>query len=148
MTPMIDLPVELEQYLPKIEIVADSGCWAWRSTVNSKGYGTIFTSRLAHRVFYEHMIGRIPDGLVIDHLCRCRNCVNPAHLEAVTTGENTRRGLAPSMIQEFNSLKTHCPAGHEYTEENTSYKTNAKGVSRHCRICARDNARARRGQRD
>lgn len=82
---------------------------------------------LAHRFFYEHFIGEIPEGLEIDHLCHNTICVNPAHLEAVTHSENLRREHA------FRP-KTHCPQGHEYTPENT-YKT--PSGKRQCRICGR-----------
>ena len=70
-------------------------CWLWLGAVQTKGYGSFSISGvryLTHRLSYEDRYGPIPDGLQIDHLCRVRQCINPAHLETVTTQENTRRG--------------------------------------------------------
>jgi hypothetical protein len=69
------------------------GCWEWTGTINNVGYGSLSDgeSNLAHRFAYELLVAPIPDGLQIDHLCNVRNCVNPAHLEAVTAQENMRR---------------------------------------------------------
>lgn len=114
-------------------------CWQWTAGAISTGYGLFHQANrkavLAHRYSYEQLVGPIPDGLVIDHLCRNRRCVNPAHLEAVTTGVNTRRGLG---VSTFNALKTDCPAGHPYSTENTY--VSPKG-SRICRACARERDR-------
>lgn len=69
-------------------------CWVWQGTLRG-GYGRFRAGRKtfsAHRVSYEHHVGAIPDGLVLDHLCRNRACINPAHLEPVTIRENIRRG--------------------------------------------------------
>lgn len=75
-----------------------SGCWIWRGGQNGDGYGVLKTrpkgrSRFAHRLVYEELTGAIDDSLVIDHLCREKLCVNPAHLEEVTSAENSRRGV-------------------------------------------------------
>lgn len=113
-------------------------CWVWTGGKISTGYGlfhpTKGTHALAHRYSYELMVGPIPEGLHIDHLCRNPVCVSPRHLEPVTPGENTRRGLS---ISTFNALKTHCPAGHAYTPENT-YRSPSKPNGRRCRQCQRD----------
>lgn len=112
-------------------------CWLWTSALTN-GYGRISIegrSVGAHRWSYEQLVGPIPDGLQLDHLCRVRNCVNPAHLEPVTGRENCRRGV----IAEFNKARaaerTACPQGHEFTEENTYLP--AAGGGRKCRICQR-----------
>src|SRR4051812_35687163 len=78
-----------------------SGCWLWTGALNYNGYGTYSWAEedgrhtyLAHRLVYIIERGPIPDGLQLDHLCRLRCCVNPDHLEPVTSGENARRGVA------------------------------------------------------
>lgn len=87
----------------------DDDHWPWRGALNTNygkspdGYGT-FDHQQAHRWAYEHWVGPIPDGLIIDHVCRVTNCVNPAHLEPVTYLENARRGIAargPGMADPF-----------------------------------------------
>lgn len=113
-----------------------SGCWLWRGSVDPSGYGSIGTGgdtgpvAKVHRVAYEEFVGPIPDGLTIDHLCRVRNCVNPAHLEAVTLPENVVRGW---NARRANGL---CVNGHPQTPENTSPHKNR------CRECSRARNRA------
>lgn len=78
---------------------SESGCWLWRRAVSSQGYGRLVVDGKgvgAHRFFYELCVGPIPDGLHVDHLCRVRLCVNPAHLEPVTAAENNRRAARGS----------------------------------------------------
>lgn len=89
-----------------------SPCWIWQLTIDRCGYGKTSiksTSRHAHRVYYERKYGTIPCGLLLDHLCRVRCCVNPDHLEPVTPVENTRRGLTckinAEQAREIRSLK-------------------------------------------
>ena len=74
--------------------IAPNGCWQWTGTLTWGGYGQISRNRrntTAHRAMWEHMVGPIPDGMVIDHLCLNRQCVNPEHMEVVTYSENNRR---------------------------------------------------------
>lgn len=89
--------------------VNDSGCWIWDGAIAAEtGYGTC-QKKMAHRVVYEREVGPIPDGLVLDHLCRVRACVNPSHLEPVTIGENARRGshtkLSRYEVEEIRRLR-------------------------------------------
>lgn len=114
-------------------------CWLWTGATTANGYGvlSVFTERLdrhtnalAHRLAYELLIGPIPQGLEIDHLCRVRHCVNPEHMEAVTHRENQRR---------MSEAVTHCRnAGHELTPENTRVSPNGR---RRCLACQSEERR-------
>jgi len=130
----------IERFAEKVNHVA-SGCWEWTAYVGNSGYGRFWLDgkgALAHRWSYEYHVAPIPEGLFIDHLCRNKVCVNPSHLEPVTPSENVLRGNGPSAAAARGDTITHCPQGHEYTEENTYMS----GGSRVCRICKRANARA------
>lgn len=124
-----------DQLSAKIEPEPTSGCWLWTAATDPKGYGRVGipgTRRagLAHRIIYELLVGPIPDGLEMDHLCRNTSCVSPWHLEPVTRLVNVRRGNGG----QYWATKTECPKGHPYDEANTSI--NGRG-SRECRICIR-----------
>ena len=113
-------------------------CWLYTGYINAKGYGWFWLegrNLTAHRAAYLLMVGPIPNGAVIDHLCRVRHCVNPDHLEAVTSGTNVLRGESFSAV---NAKKTHCSKGHPFDEENT-YR-HPKRNARDCRICRRQAA--------
>jgi len=103
-------------------------CWLWAAACDPNGYGrfmlNIKRTCLAHRFAFEQINGPIPDGLVLDHLCRNPPCVNPAHLEAVTQQQNSVRGSW--------RLRTHCPHGHPYDDRNTIW---TKNRHRRCRAC-------------
>jgi hypothetical protein len=117
-----------------------SACWEWNGSRHGKGYGHVSVAgriRKAHRVVYELLVGPIPDGLQLDHLCRNRCCVNPDHLEPVTARTNIRRGEANAAI---NARKTHCDYGHPFAGENL--RLDARG-NRQCWICERSRARDR-----
>ena len=110
----------------------DSGCWVWQRAKTTAGYGTLTfggKTRYAHRVFYEAYVGDIPQGLVLDHLCRNPGCCNPDHLEPVTFAENMRR-----------ARRVSCKRGHLLTDENVYV---APDGERQCRECMRMRGRAR-----
>ena len=94
-------PNTADTFWSRVEKTAD-GCWLWTSTIVWNGYGQfrIDNRRVyAHRFAYEQVNGTIPAGLDLDHLCRVRRCVNPAHLEPVTRRENLRRGRVARGIE-------------------------------------------------
>jgi hypothetical protein len=135
----VALPDEIRETL-------DMNCWEWQRGRIPDGYGVAFDRATrrhigAHRVYYEELVGPIPDGMTIDHLCRNPACVNPGHLEPVTMRENNLRGESPWAQ---NARKTHCPAGHPYDEANTRIGT--KG-DRKCRACEREYAARKRRER-
>ena len=118
----------------------DAGeCWIFRGAL-SQGYGTIghkgVTWRV-HRLAYVAMVGEIPDGLTLDHLCRNRACWNPAHLEPVPRGVNVLRGNAPTVVAYREG---RCLRGHDMTDPRNVYTW---PDHRQCAICARENARRR-----
>ena len=133
---------EAERFWAKVE--KTDSCWLWTAAKNDKGYGQFSVGSglvYAHRYAYEALVGPIPEGLVIDHLCRVTLCVNPAHLEPVTNLENQRRGFAA------RPMPTHCPKGHEYAETAVFW---APRFTLACRRCNNDQhnarAKARRAQ--
>lgn len=106
-------------------------CWFWKGSKTCNGYGQMsFAGKrhLAHRFVYELLEGKIPETADLDHLCRNRNCVNPAHLDYVSRRDNLLRGT----LRNQNSDVTHCIRRHSFTVENT-YLT--KDNRRQCRIC-------------
>ena len=112
-------------------------CWHWSGPA-MKGYGR-YSARQAHAVAYEVYVGPIPDGLEVDHLCRNRLCVNPAHLEAVTRQTNVDRRYA---------LLTRCSRGHEFTPKNTfEMPGSGERPRRRCRACWRENSAAYKARR-
>ena len=153
----------VEMVTARIEVLPNE-CWHWTGAVNRWGYAVVETTvgnksnRLA-RIMYELVIGPIPDGLVLDHLCHTRDetcpggascphhrCVNPSHLEPVTVAENNLRGRSQWAV---NARKTHCPQGHPYDEQNTRFKKYRGGIVRVCKTCAREQRRnARRRKRE
>ncbi len=119
-----------KRFWAKVEpMMDDRGCWEWAGSLSSGGYATFFLGRnkydFGHRVSYRIHKGDIPQGLHIDHLCRNRSCVNPAHLEAVTQRVNNFRSDSPTTR---NLQKTTCPNGHPYSHV-------LKNGWRHCRVC-------------
>lgn len=116
-------------------------CWLWTGCTRDRGYGTVSIKgrqECAHRMAYELTHGKIPEGKILDHLCRQPACCNPDHLEVVTHKINILRGKSPSAI---NARKTHCRHGHAFTVENTRISRGG----RYCRTCARIRWHKRKG---
>lgn len=106
------------------------GCWLWLLSLNHQGYGLYWADgkyQSAHRWIYEQVMGAIPEGLQLDHLCRRRDCVNPHHLEPVTGKENCRR-----------AMQDYCAHGHKWTDETTYID---KRGQRACIPCMRESTR-------
>lgn len=132
----------LDRFTAKVDKTGD--CWLWMGPLDRYGYGKFSVGSLtviAHRWGYQQLVGPIPEGLTLDHLCHTRNlqlcisaggdcqhrrCVNPSHLEPVTAVANVARGAA--------WIRDECPHGHEYTAENTWF--DGRGY-RNCRTCRR-----------
>lgn len=113
-------------------------CLIWTGATNSKGYGSVSAgvkgkTALAHRVVFTEMVGPIENGLTVDHICRNKLCQNYAHMEIVTRGENSRRGIA---------AQTECRLGHPLSGENLRVITRSNGYSyRVCVTCSRRHRR-------
>lgn len=113
-------------------------CWEWQAFRDKDGYGVWgwreedrrWKNVRAHRFAYEEVVGEIPEGLQIDHLCRNPSCVNPDHLEPVTARENTLRGVG---ITARHAKQTHCHQGHEFTDDNTYINPSGSRVCKQCR---------------
>ena len=132
-----------DRFWNKVQPCPMSGCWLWTAGGNH-GYGTFGTSTRgvekrenAHRFSYRHLVAPIPDGLVIDHLCRVRCCVNPVHMEVVTNRTNVLRG---DGLTARAARSTTCTRGHEYVAGSFRLRRNG---GRLCLICARANAQAK-----
>lgn len=109
-------------------------CIPWQGAMDRYGYGKTAGGRVtAHRAVYEAVSGVVPAGLVLDHICRVRDCVNVRHLRPLTNAQN--------LAVQGRALQTHCVNGHEYTLENTYRKPNG---CRDCRACQRDRSRTRK----
>lgn len=135
MTPRGDAVLSVhvvERFWPKVDRGGATDCWLWQASTTHNGYGQfrVRPSTLrAHAVAWTLLVGPVPDGLVLDHLCRNRLCVNPAHMEPVTIGENVRRGMSPSAVAFRLGV---CRNGHRRTPANTLLRPDG---ARQCRDC-------------
>ena len=138
----------LRRLMTKVE-EQPNGCWIFTGHKNGRGYGVIWDrgAASAHRVAWRELVGPIPDGLVIDHLCRNRACINPDHMELVTNEENVRRGMRGEMSQQ--SWAAHCKRGHEMAGDNVGWINPKNGATpwRYCRECQRARMRAFRSRK-
>lgn len=126
----------------------ESGCRRWQGWRTDEGYGRLnIDGKLlaVHRLAYEIWVGPIPDGMVIDHVrargCEHRDCINPAHLEAVEPGENSRRGNRGLSRSKASCIKGHAMAGDNVYSR---YLPERQITINRCRTCQRDHQARRR----
>jgi hypothetical protein len=128
-----------ERFHTKYEVDPETGCWNWTANIAPQGYGRIgadapdYTTLYAHRVSYELHKGPIPEGLVVDHMCNNRQCVNPDHLQAITHKANIERSPAPH-IQRW--IAQRCVRGHDMADPANVYVRKDTG-RRQCKACIR-----------
>ncbi len=147
---------EEERFWSKVD--AEGDCWIWIGAIGNHGYGVFCETgarsgqrktRTAHRYAYEALVGPIPDGMTLDHLCRTRPCLNPDHLEICSLSENVRRAQAgraklrpkPQKVRKERQPRTHCRQGHPFSGDNL-YVVPGRG-QRTCRTCKAANGRER-----
>lgn len=130
-------PKALRRWINKVDASGD--CWEWTAATTDTGYGRFSLGGrtvAAHRAGVELLVGPIPTGLEIDHLCRKRSCVNPDHLALVTHAENLRRRSPTQGTANGRAKRTHCPQGHPYSGENLRVRVLGNGSrKRGCRAC-------------
>lgn len=133
-------PPDWQRVLDRCVRIGD--CLVWQGAPRQDGYGGLSVrgkTRPIHRIVYEHFVGPVPPGLVLDHVrakgCRFTTCVEPTHLEAVTQRENVRRSR--NFVAE-NMAKTHCKRGHPLSGDNLMAKRSGRDTRRRCKACARE----------
>jgi hypothetical protein len=138
--------------LPKVIaskiVVSESDCWMWKGTISDGGYAHVVwtgspNTRRVHRIVYQLLVGPIPSGLTLDHLCRVKSCVNPSHLEPVTMKENNLRSMSLSAI---NARKTHCIRGHDLNNPDLVYRRRGWRDCTICRLLRQDRIRHEQGE--
>lgn len=135
--------MEVRERLERKIHVDPRGCWIWSGSCFPNGYGRMKVEgrdRPAHRLSYEAFVGPIPEGLVIDHLCKVPLCINPEHLEPVTVQENSLRSSV--SVAAVNAGKTHCANGHPFDSANTGLRKD--NGNRYCKVCHQDRKRKAR----
>jgi hypothetical protein len=126
------------RFWSKVWPCPNTGCWHWGGTIHHTGYGSYwygYRSVLPHRYIYEVIHGPLPPVMKVDHICRNKSCVNPAHLDAVTQRENIIRGMAPASV---NAAKTHCIHGHPFAGDNLIVRCYGSHPRRCCLECTRE----------
>lgn len=124
---------DADRILAKIVVDEMTGCWEWQGYRMPAGHGRVRAGGrkvLVHRWVFEHLVGPIPEGLELDHLCRNPPCCNPDHLEPVDHRTNCLRGIGQGAL---NAVKTECPKGHPYDAANTYVDFLGRRVCRACR---------------
>jgi hypothetical protein len=132
--------------------IDENECWIWIGTRRANGYGQVGLRGslwFTHRLFYELLIGHVPEGDVLDHLCRVTLCCNPFHLQPVAHLTNICRGNVHSGADHYLGSRTHCIHGHPLSGDNVHYYTiGGRHRQRVCRACsARNTAAYRRRKR-
>lgn len=133
-------PKQIESFWSKVDKTSSpDGCWLWHGTIEKQGYGVVKirgAQLRVHRIAYLLSYGEMPDDLTIDHVrdrgCVHKNCVNPAHLEAVPMGINTLRA---DTVSGINKRKTVCVRGHDLVGENLGIHHGKTGTRRYCKAC-------------
>lgn len=132
---------EEQRFWKRVKLL-ENGCWEWTGGLTD-GYGSFALAVVtgqpqrhvrAHRWAYENLVGPVPKGKELDHLCRNRACVNPDHLQAVSKSENILRGLGAPAI---NSRKQFCKRGHAFSGDNLALTEKGGKIYRRCRECVR-----------
>ena len=126
-----------------VDVGYETPCWIFRKKQTGRGYAQMWVDGVqttAHRAYYMHYVGPIPEGMTLDHLCRNRPCVNPDHMDICTRGENVLRGEG---ISAQNARKTHCHRGHSLAPEDGHVYINPYDGSRQCTTCVTDDRHAR-----
>lgn len=128
-------------------------CWLWSAHVSERhagegiGYGMVWDSEahtmtIAHRYVYKRLVGDIPRGFVLDHLCDVTECVRPSHLRPTTQKTNIARGASPGAVV---GRTNHCMRGHELDNDNTLL-SGGRRFCRRCRALSYQRRRAKKGQ--